>query len=134
MVVSQHDCRWWVPAIFLTRALPHHATYSPIDQRRQFGCPRLRWRAYHSSCDVRRDTLRLQDCTRLRVLELDPILHRLPDRSWRICALWQILKLAHGRWEIRGRRHPLFRCIRLRFRFRMDKLRIRLHMLSAPWH
>jgi hypothetical protein len=101
------------------------------------------WRCtYYRYRHVFRYAVRIQDRPRVRVLELDPMLHCLPYRFRRVCPLWckslptdslyihtayfpliEFFKSANGRWQLRSRFCSLLCRIRIRIRYRLDELR-----------
>ena len=103
----------------------------PDPQRHQQRRPRLGRHHHHRGRDLLRDAVRVQSRARVRVLELDPVLHRLPDRARRVRALGPVLQHPHGRRRVRSRRRALLRRLRLRLRHGLDLVRGRLHRLPA---
>lgn len=95
--------------------------------------PRLGWHPRHRHRHPSRNLLWLQGSPRLRVLELDPDLHRFPHRPRRIRALGCFRQHPHGRGHLRTWRRPQLRKCCVWLRNRVDELRRRLHRVPARY-
>ena len=106
-------------------------SWCPTYQRCEHQRPRICWYYHHSRSNMASHCLWLPSCTPLRSLVLDSIHHHLPHCPRRIRPQRPIQQLANASRHFRGRQHSLFCCQRLRLCHWLDKLRGRLHSLSA---
>ena len=102
-------------------------TYQCCEHKR----PGICWHHHHSRSNMASHCLRLQSRTPLRSLVVDSIPDHLPHCPRRIRPQRPIQQPANASRQLRGRKHSIFRCKRVRLRHGLDKLRGRLHSLPT---